>query len=133
MLIQLDVLTRLCVAWSVKDSISVAWLPICGTKHNSQISWCSSVLPGKCVLCYDRQSAGQSVLEQSTHLGLNDQIFITCVTVTVLFLWGDLSNERSGLSFVYAAGLCQHSLSRIRVPWDLRPYFTVSHLRLTSR
>jgi hypothetical protein len=25
---------------------------------------------------------------------------------------------------------CQRSLSRVRVPWDLRPYFTVSHLRL---
>jgi hypothetical protein len=30
----------------------------------------------KSKLCYDRRSAGQSVLEQSTHLGLNDQIFI---------------------------------------------------------
>jgi hypothetical protein len=62
--------------------------------------------------------------------GAYDQIFITCVPVTVLFLWGALSDERSGLSFVYAAGSCQRSLSRVRVPWDLRPYFTVSHLRL---
>jgi hypothetical protein len=62
--------------------------------------------------------------------GAYDQIFITCVTVTVLFLWCALSDERSGLSFVCAAGLCQRSLSRVRVPWDLRPYFTVSHLRL---
>jgi hypothetical protein len=37
--------------------------------------------------------------------GAYDQIFITCVTVTVLFLWGPLSDERSSLSFVYAAGL----------------------------
>jgi hypothetical protein len=59
-----------------------------------------------------------------------DQIFITCVTVTVLFLYGALSDERSGLSFVYAAGSCQRSLFRVRVPWDLRPYFTVSDLRL---
>jgi hypothetical protein len=58
-----------------------------------------------------------------------DQIFITCVTVTVLFLWGALSDERSGLSFVCAVGPCQRSLSRVRA-WDLRPYFTVSHLRL---
>jgi hypothetical protein len=36
----------------------------------------------------------------------------------------------SSLSFVYAAGSCQCSLSRVRVPWDLRPYFTVSDLRL---
>jgi hypothetical protein len=59
-----------------------------------------------------------------------DQIFITCVTVTVLFLWGALLDERSGLSFVCAGGPCQRSLSRVRVRWDLRPYFTVSDLRL---
>jgi hypothetical protein len=52
-----------------------------------------------------------------------------CLTVTVLFPWGALS-ERTGLSFVCAAGPCQRSLSRVRVPWDLRPYFTVSDLRL---
>jgi hypothetical protein len=62
--------------------------------------------------------------------GANDQIFITCVTVTVLFLRGALSDERSGLSFVCAAGPCQRNLSRVQVPWDLRPYFTVSDLRL---
>jgi hypothetical protein len=62
--------------------------------------------------------------------GAYDQIFITCVTVTVLFLWGALSDERSGLSFVCAAGPCQRSLSRVQVPWDLRLYFTLSHLRL---
>jgi hypothetical protein len=62
--------------------------------------------------------------------GAYDQIFITCVKVTVLFLWGALSDERSGLSFVCAAGPCQRSLSRVRVPWDLRLYFTVSDLRL---
>jgi hypothetical protein len=62
--------------------------------------------------------------------GASDQIFITCVTVTVLFLWGALSDETSGLSFVCATGPCQRSLSRVRVPWDLRPYCTVSDLRL---
>jgi hypothetical protein len=35
--------------------------------------------------------------------GAYDQIFITCVTVTVLFLWGALSDERTGLSFIHAA------------------------------
>jgi hypothetical protein len=58
--------------------------------------------------------------------GAYDQIFITSVTVTGLFLWGALSDERSGLSFVCSAGPCQRSLSRVGVPWDLRPYFTVS-------
>jgi hypothetical protein len=50
-----------------------------------------------------------------------DQIFITCVTVTVLFLRGALSDEKSGLSFVCAAGPCLRNLSRVQVPWDLRP------------
>jgi hypothetical protein len=62
--------------------------------------------------------------------GAYDQIFITCVTVTVLFLWGAISDERPGPSFVCAAGPCQRNLSRVQVPWDLRPYFTVPDLRL---
>jgi hypothetical protein len=54
------------------------------------------------------------------------------IRLTVMFLipWGALSDERMGLSFVCAAGPCQHSLSRVLVLWDLRPYFTVSDLRL---
>jgi hypothetical protein len=52
------------------------------------------------------------------------------LSVTVLILWGALSEERTDLSFVYAAGLHQHSLSRVRVPWDTWPYFTLSDLRL---
>jgi hypothetical protein len=52
------------------------------------------------------------------------------LTTTVLLLWGALSDERTGLCFVYAAGTCQRYLSRVRVPWDSRPYFTLSDLRL---
>jgi hypothetical protein len=46
-----------------------------------------------------------------------------------LVFWGVLSNERMGMSFVYAAGPRQSSLSRVRDPWDSWPYFTVSDLR----
>jgi hypothetical protein len=53
-----------------------------------------------------------------------------CLTITVLLLWGALSDERTGLSFIYAAGLRQRSLSRTQVPWDSWPYFTLSYLRL---
>jgi hypothetical protein len=56
--------------------------------------------------------------------GAYDQIFITCVTVAVLFLWGALSDERTGLSFIYSAGPCQRNLSLVRVPWD-------SHMELS--
>jgi hypothetical protein len=52
------------------------------------------------------------------------------LTVTFLIPWGALSDERTRLSFVCAAGFCQRSLSRVLVSWDLRPYFTVSDLRL---
>jgi hypothetical protein len=52
------------------------------------------------------------------------------LTVTFLIPWGALSDERMDLSFVCTAGPCQRSLSRVLVPWDLRPYFTVSDLRL---
>jgi hypothetical protein len=70
--------------------------------------------------------------------GAYDQIFIAVrnteygirLTVTFLIPWGALSDERTGLSFLCAAGPCQRSLSRALVPWDLRPYFTVSDLRL---
>jgi hypothetical protein len=36
-----------------------------------------------------------------------------------LVLWGALSDERTGLSFVYAVGPCQRSLCRIRGPWTI--------------
>jgi hypothetical protein len=52
------------------------------------------------------------------------------LTVTFLIPWAALSDKRTGLSFVCAAGPCQRILSRVLVPWDLRPYFTVSDLRL---
>jgi hypothetical protein len=52
------------------------------------------------------------------------------LTITFFIPWGALSDERTGLSFVCAAGPCQRNLSRVLVPWDLRPYSTVSDLIL---
>jgi hypothetical protein len=38
--------------------------------------------------------------------GAHDQIYVYYyLTITVLLLWGALADERTGLSFVYAAGL----------------------------
>jgi hypothetical protein len=51
-------------------------------------------------------------------------------TFAGLSIWGALSNERTGLSFTIAAGPSQRSHSRVRAPWDSRPYFIVSDLRL---
>jgi hypothetical protein len=45
-------------------------------------------------------------------------------------MWGDLSDERTNLPFVIAAGSRQRSHSWVRVPWDSWPYFTVSNSRL---
>jgi hypothetical protein len=53
-------------------------------------------------------TASQSVsLGVEPPSGAHDQMFFFyCLTFTVLFLWGALSDERTGLSFVYAAGPC---------------------------
>jgi hypothetical protein len=45
-------------------------------------------------------------------------------------MWGALSDEKTSLSFTIAAGLRQRIYFRVRVRWDLRPYFTVSDSRL---
>jgi hypothetical protein len=52
--------------------------------------------------------------------------FYYCQTVGGLLMWGILFDERAGLSFTIAASPRQRSHSRVRVPWDSRPYFTVS-------
>jgi hypothetical protein len=51
-------------------------------------------------------------------------------TVAGLLMWGALSDERTGLSFTFATGLRQRSHSRVRVPWEQRPYFTLSNSKL---
>jgi hypothetical protein len=43
-----------------------------------------------------------------------------------LLTWVTLSNERTGPLFTIVAGPCQRSYSRIRVPLDWLPYFSVS-------
>jgi hypothetical protein len=45
-------------------------------------------------------------------------------------VWNAFSDERTGLSFTIAAGPRKGSHSRVRVPWDLRSYFTVSDSRI---
>jgi hypothetical protein len=64
------------------------------------------------------------------HLGIMTTYLLLFDSYGLVFLWGALSDERTGLSFVYAAGPCQRSLSRVRVPRYSRPYFTLSDLTL---
>jgi hypothetical protein len=54
--------------------------------------------------------------------GAYDQIFVTVWQLRSCFMWGALSDEMTGLSFLYAAGLCQRRLSLVRVLWDSQPY-----------
>jgi hypothetical protein len=61
--------------------------------------------------------------------GAYHQIFITVKLLRVCWC-GALSDERTGLWFTIAVSLRQLSHSRVRVPWDWRPYFTVTDTRL---
>jgi hypothetical protein len=73
---------------------------------------------------------GKSVsLVVELHLGLMTRYLLHFDSYGLVFV-GALSDERTGLSFVYSAGPRQRSLSRVRVPWIWRPYFTLSDLRL---
>jgi hypothetical protein len=104
--------------------------PFCRLLWLTGLQWRRYLTPpphGIAKLCQSQRhiaTDGQSIISFGV-----DQIFITLWQL-VLFLWGALSNERTGLSFVYAAGPHQRSLSQFQVPWDPWPYFTVSDLRL---
>jgi hypothetical protein len=67
--------------------------------------------------------------ESRSHIATGGQLISKSWTAMVLFS-GSPSLTRGRVSFVYAAGPRQHSLSRVSVPWDSWPYFTVSDLRL---
>jgi hypothetical protein len=81
------------------------------------------------VLCYNRQSVGQSVWNKAPIWGLQPD-FYYYQTVAGLLMWGTLSEEKTGLSFTIAAGPCQRSHSCVQVPCDSWPYFTASDSRL---
>jgi hypothetical protein len=92
------------------------------------VSKLDSTITSQSHIATDGQSVNKSCYRAPS--GAHDQIFITVWQLRSCFLWGALSDERTGLSLIYAAGSCQSSLSWVRVPLDSRPYFTVSDLRL---
>jgi hypothetical protein len=70
--------------------------------------------------------ASQSVsLCVEPHLGLMTRYLLLFDSYDLVFC-GAPSLTRGRMSFVHAAGPCQRSLSRVRVHWYLRPYFTVA-------
>jgi hypothetical protein len=68
------------------------------------------------------------ISQSQSHIAIDGQSWpdiYYSLTVMVLLLLGVLSDERTGLSFAYAAVPRQRSLSRVRVPWDSWTYFTL--------
>jgi hypothetical protein len=61
--------------------------------------------------------------------GACDQIFVFRLTVAGFLMEGYLPDERMGLKLTrtIVSGPCQSSHSRVQVPQNLRPYFTVSY------
>jgi hypothetical protein len=82
------------------------------------------------VLYYKWRPVGQSSWNKAPIWGLRPDFYYS-QTVANLLIWGAFSDESMGLSFTIAAGPRQRSHSWVRVPWDSRPYFLVSDLRLS--
>jgi hypothetical protein len=74
-----------------------------------------------------RLTVSQSVSESWCRApsGPHDQIFITVWQLRSCFMWDALSDERMGLSFVYATGSCQRSLSQVLI-FDTRDHILLS-------
>jgi hypothetical protein len=97
----------------------------CGYSDNWRVWFRTELQPSQRHTATD----GQSICKPWCWAPSGDQIFIT-LKVTLLFFWGALSDKRTGLPFIYAAGPHQRSLSRVWVSGDSWQYFTVSDLRL---
>jgi hypothetical protein len=91
---------------------------------------CGLYSPLLCVVKVKVKVLLRMTVSQSVSRGSWPDVYY-CLTITVLFLWGALSDERTGLPFLLAADPRQRSLSRVRVPRDSWPYFTVSDMRLS--
>jgi hypothetical protein len=89
----------------------------------ARFSMCASSSLSSWVLCYAWRSVNQSVLEYSTHLGLMMRRLL--LSRQLRSLW-----QEDGYVVYNCYWSRQHSHSRVRVPWDSWPYFTVSDSRL---
>jgi hypothetical protein len=98
-------------------------------RRYQQSAWWSTRISGQSHIATDGHSVSKSWYRAPS--GVYEQISVTVWQLRSCFLWGALSDQRTGLSFVHAAGPCQRSLSRVRFSWDSRPYFTVWDLRLS--
>jgi hypothetical protein len=86
----------------------LVWLALLQWKYSTPPPHRIAILESKSHC--DWRSVSQSVSQcVEPRLGLMTRYYY-CLTVTVLFLWGAHSDERTGLSFVYAAGPCQRAI-----------------------
>jgi hypothetical protein len=114
--------------WRIQQSLCFRAHVLTGWRLFPQLTHCPS--PSQSYITTDVQSASLS-WNRAPIWGLWPD-FYYCQTVADLFVWGALSDERTGLSFTFAAGPRHRSHFRVRVPWDSWQYFTVSHSRLPS-
>jgi hypothetical protein len=89
---------------------------------------CRSIRNQSRKLRYDRRFSPPVCLGVKHPSGAYDQIFITVRQLRVCWC-GALSDEITGLPFTIAASPRQRTHSRVRVPGDSWPYFTVSDSR----
>jgi hypothetical protein len=116
---------------------SSAWVVLWLTLHNWTLNfwillwlndWTESEPQFESYVTTDGQSASLS-WNKAPIWGIIPDLYY-CQTVAGLLMCALLSDERTSLSFATAADLRQRSHSRVRVPWDSQPYFTVSDSRL---
>jgi hypothetical protein len=75
----------------------------------------------------DWRSISESVsLDVLPHLGLMSRYLIVFDSYGLVYVGGPFWQKDGSAFCTYAAGSHQRSLSRVRVPWDSRPYFTVT-------
>jgi hypothetical protein len=99
--------------YSASFSTLVPFLTLLPFTHSSS---CSTLdLQSQSYVTTDGQSASLS-WKKAPIWGLRQDLCY-CQTVAGLFMWGALSDERTGLSFTNAADPRQRSHSRVRVPW----------------
>jgi hypothetical protein len=94
----------------------------------SQLNCSDSKIQSQSCFTTDGQSAILSWCQASIWGSRRD--FYYRQTLAGLSMWGGLSGERTGLPFTIAAGPRQRSDSRVGVPRDSWPYFTISDSRL---
>jgi hypothetical protein len=116
--------------WGSQSSLVVSWQRIYSenstqvrTSYSGRlVSRNSTLLDYSSILLYESESHittdGQPASlswNKAPFWGLGPDLDY-CLTVAGLFIWGDLSDERPGLSFTIATGLRQRSHFLVRVP-----------------